>query len=249
MEPEYGALQAPFFFHRNSMSKIVGILGGMGPMSTVDLMRMITQKTPVERERDHLRLLVDSRPQVPDRPAALMGTGPSPVPMLQESARMLEQWGAEILAIPCNTAHGFLREVQDAVSVEVLDMIGLVGRELERVASPGAPVGLLATTAAGRARVFHDRLPGFRLVVPSDTIQEDLVTGAILDVKLGDALEEPRKKLVRAVEAMDPGVSAVIAGCTEVELAFSGATTELPIVRPMELLAEEIVERAWRSAS
>ena len=73
------------------MSKVVGILGGMGPMSTVDLMRMVTERTPVRSEREHLRVLVDSRPQIPDRPAALLGTGESPVPMMQESARMLEE--------------------------------------------------------------------------------------------------------------------------------------------------------------
>src|SRR5210317_260934 len=107
------------------MSKVVGILGGMGPMSTVDLMRKVTVMTPVQRERDHLRILVDSRPQIPDRPAALLGSGESPVPMMQESARMLEKWGAELIAIPCNTAHGFWKEIQAAVEIEVLDMIGL----------------------------------------------------------------------------------------------------------------------------
>jgi len=107
-------------------------------MSTVDLMRMVTERTPVQSEREHLRILVDSRPQIPDRPAALLGTGESPVPMMRESARMLEKWGAELLAIPCNSAHGFLREVQDAVGVEVLDMIGLVGRELARTLPEGA---------------------------------------------------------------------------------------------------------------
>jgi aspartate racemase len=230
------------------MTKIVGILGGMGPMSTVDLMRMITEMTPVEQERDHLRLLVDSRPQIPDRPAALLGTGPSPVPMLQESARLLEKWGAELLAIPCNTAHGFLTEVQDVLSIEVLDMIGLVGKELGQAFPTGTPVGLLATTAAGRSRVFHDRLPDYRLLIPSDGLQEELVTEAILQVKLGEDLPGARGKLWKAVDSLiAPRPAAVIAGCTEVELALSGSREEpYPVLRPMALLAEEIVRRAWR---
>ena len=90
------------------MAKVVGILGGMGPMSTADLMRKVTEKTPVKHEREHLRMLVDS--PTPDSGSAggpPGGTGPSPVPMLQESARLLEAWGAELMAIPCNTAHGF----------------------------------------------------------------------------------------------------------------------------------------------
>jgi aspartate racemase len=230
------------------MTKVVGILGGMGPMSTVELMRKVTAKTPVERERDHLRILVDSRPQIPDRPAAVLGTGPSPVPMLQESARLLEGWGAELIAIPCNTAHAFIREVQDAVSVQVLDMIGLVGRELARDLRPGAPVGLLATSAAGRARIFHDRLPGFDLVTPSDADQEELVTKAILRVKVEDEVASPREMLQRAAEALEPAPEALVAGCTEVELALDGALLPVPLVRPMDLLAEEIVRRAWWEA-
>jgi aspartate racemase len=227
------------------MSKVVGILGGMGPMSTVDLMRMVTERTPVRSEREHLRMLVDSRPQIPDRPAALLGTGESPVPMMQESARMLEKWGAELIAIPCNTAHGFLEDVQAAVDVEVLDMIGLVGRRLTRDLPDGSPVGLLATAAAGQARVFHDKLPRFQLVTPAPDIHQELVAGAILQVKLEDAVVEPRSKLLRAVETLRPKPRALIAGCTEVELALAGAETALPIILPMTLLAQEIVDRAW----
>ena len=228
------------------MAKIVGILGGMGPMSTADLMRKVTEKTPVQHEREHLRMLVDSRPQIPDRPAALLGTGPSPVPMLQESAQMLEAWGADIIAIPCNTAHGFLADVRAAVRIEVLDMIGIVGREIAKTFPNGALIGLLSTTAAQQLRIFHDRLPQFSLVVPQAGVQEDLVAGAILQVKLEDTVEEPRRKLLEAIESLDPAPGAVIAGCTEVELAFEGAEGPVPIFRPMDLLAEEIVIRAWK---
>jgi aspartate racemase len=228
------------------MSKVVGILGGMGPMSTVDLMRKVTEKTPVERERDHLRILVDSRPQIPDRPAALLGNGESPLPMMQDSARMLEKWGAELVAIPCNTAHGFLQGVQEAVGIEVLDMIGLVGRELKKSLPEGAPVGLLATWAAGEARVFHDKLPGFELLIPEEGVHQELVAGAILQVKLEDRVEEPRRKLMAAVDTLSPRPAAVVAGCTEVELSLAQADTPYPVILPMELLAQEIVDRAWK---
>lgn len=227
------------------MSRIVGILGGMGPMSTADILRMVTEKTPVRHEREHLRVLIDSRPQVPDRPAALMGTGPSPVPMLQESAKMLEAWGAELIAVPCNTAHGFLPDIQAAVGVEVLDMIGIVGREIAKVFPAGSPIGLLSTTAAQKLRIFHDRIPDFQLVVPDPESQEALVSSAILQVKLEDQVVEPRRKLLEAIGSLSPTPRAVIAGCTEVELAFQGTDGPVPVFRPMELLAQEIVRKAW----
>jgi aspartate racemase len=228
------------------MAKVLGILGGMGPMSTVDLMRKVTEKTPVQREQDHIRMLVDSRPQIPDRTAAILGKGPSPAPLLQESARLLEGCGAQLLAIPCNSAHAFLPDVRNAVGVEVLDMIGLVGRELARRFPPGTPVALLATTGSRQARIYHDRIPDYLLLTPEDAVQEELVMGAIYQVKLEDGVTEPRRKLLEALVTLDPVPAAVIAGCTEVELALERADLPIPVLLPMDLLAEEIVERAWR---
>jgi aspartate racemase len=228
------------------MAKIVGILGGMGPMSTVDLMRKVTEKTPVQKEQEHLRLLVDSRPQIPDRTAAIFGEGPSPAPILRESARLLEGWGAEIIAIPCNSAHAFLSDVREAVSVEVLDMPGVVGREIAARFPSGTPVGLLGTSGSYRAGLYHSRLPDHQVVTPVDEVQQELVMGAIYQVKVENAVEEPRRKLLEAASTLDPAPAALIAGCTEVELAFEGADGPVPIFRPMDLLAEEIVARAWR---
>ena len=228
------------------MAKIVGILGGMGPMSTVDLMRKVTEKTPVQKEQEHLRILVDSRPQIPDRTAAILGEGPSPAPFLQESARLLEGWGAELIAIPCNSAHAFLADVRDAVGVEVLDMPGVVGREIAARFPAGTSVGLLGTSGSYRAGLYHDRLPDHRVVTPGEKVQKDLVMEAIYQVKVEDAVEEPRRKLLEAALTLEPAPAALIAGCTEVELALEGAEGPVPIFRPMDLLAEEIVARAWR---
>jgi len=158
----------------------------------------------------------------------------------------LEKWGAQIIAIPCNSAHAFLGPVREAVGVEVLDMIGLVGRELSARFPGGTPVGLLATTGSGRARLYHDRLPDFQVVTPPPQAQEEWVMGAIYQVKLEDDVAEPRRKLLQAAAALDPAPAALIAGCTEVELALEGADTSLPVLRPMDLLAQEIVNRAWR---
>jgi len=230
------------------MSKIVGILGGMGPMSTVDLMRKVTEKTPVKKEQEHLRILVDSRPQIPDRTTAILGQGPSPVPFLQESARLLEQWGAELIAIPCNSAHAFLPDVRKAVAIEVLDMPGLVARELAARFPKGTPVGLLATSGSGKARLYHTRLADFQVLSPAPDVQQELVMGAIYQYKVEGKLDEPRRKLFQAAATLDPAPAALIAGCTEVELALDGAESAIPVFCPMDLLAQEIVERAWREA-
>ena len=89
-----------------AFSKTVGVIGGMGPEATVDLMTRVIGKTPAVNDQDHLRMLVDNNPKIPSRIAAIIeGTGESPVPVLTEMARGLEVQGASFLAIPCNTAH------------------------------------------------------------------------------------------------------------------------------------------------
>ncbi|MCA1705022.1 MAG: amino acid racemase, partial [Actinobacteria bacterium] len=102
------------------MSKLtVGVLGGMGPLATAEFMRLLVASTPAKRDQEHLHVIVDSNPMIPNRTAALLHGGEDPTPMLVESARLLESAGAEILAMPCNTAHCFLADIQAAVSIPV----------------------------------------------------------------------------------------------------------------------------------
>ncbi|HSJ97594.1 MAG TPA: aspartate/glutamate racemase family protein, partial [Myxococcota bacterium] len=79
---------------KNPPPRRVGILGGMGPAATVDLMAKVLEATPATRDQDHVPLVVWSVPQVPARIPALRGEGPSPLPAMLEGARWLERAGA-----------------------------------------------------------------------------------------------------------------------------------------------------------
>ena len=103
--------------------KIIGIIGGMGPLATVDLFEKITLHTKAQQDQDHLRVLIDSNTNIPDRTAALLHGGEDPVPQLIASATSLEKMGAQVLVMPCNTAHNFYDAVAGAVEVPVLHMI------------------------------------------------------------------------------------------------------------------------------
>ena len=98
--------------------KIVGIIGGMGPEATVDLMQRVIRLTPAKDDSAHIRCLVDDNPKIPSRIKALIeGTGESPGPAIAATAKNLESWGADFIAIPCNTAHYYHAEAQAAVSI------------------------------------------------------------------------------------------------------------------------------------
>lgn len=229
------------------MTKIVGILGGMGPLSTVELMRKVILYTPARVEQEHIRMLVDNRPQIPDRSAYILGKGSSPLPMLQESARLLEKWGAEFVSIPCNTAHIFIDEIRRSIKIPLLDMLLLLSQKLEKEYSSGAPVGLLTTNGALRSKLFEKYLKRFTLVLPSARVQEYWVMAAVYGeqgIKSGGELSLNRTKILKAIESLEHKEPAVVvAGCTEVGLAVEGASVRVPVVNPLDILAREIVRQ------
>ncbi len=87
--------------------KTLGILGGMGPLATADLFEKIIRNTKADTDAQHIRVYIDNNPQIPDRTAFIMGSGADPRPEMNASARKLEAMGADILLMPCNTAHYF----------------------------------------------------------------------------------------------------------------------------------------------
>lgn len=115
--------------------KIIGILGGMGPAATADLFNKIIISTKAACDQEHLHVIIDSNTDIPDRTAALLNGGEDPTEQLVLSARRLQSTGAELIAMPCNTAHGFYDAVCAAVDIPVLHMIKLTAQELRREAS------------------------------------------------------------------------------------------------------------------
>ena len=224
-------------------ARIIGIVGGLGPHAHVEFERLLLSEAAALRGRplgdqDYPAWVLSSIPQTPDRTAALLDGGASPVPALLTSLARLARADAAFAAIPCNTAHAYLAELRARASIPILDMIDLT-LETVRSAAP-ARVGLLATTGTLRARVYHDRaqagLPIVSLLDLEDgaRLQEELVMAAIYGpvvdgrrqggIKAGIVDGAPRTRLEEAVTRLvDAGASRVILGCTELPLCLGRA--------------------------
>src|SRR5262245_548985 len=100
-----------------SEPKTIGVIGGMGPAATADLFAKLIAATNAKLDQDHLHILIDNNPRIPNRNDAIAGRGPSPAPHLAASARKLQDAGADFLVIACNTAHAFQPEIEAAVSI------------------------------------------------------------------------------------------------------------------------------------
>jgi aspartate racemase len=226
----------------------VGVLGGMGPESTAGLLLRITRRTRVAEEQDHLRVIVDSNPKIPNRTDALLSgkTGPI-IEALTRTARNLERAGAEIIGMPCNTAHAFLGDVRSAVAVPVVDMIGETALRALEVFGRGAAVGLLATDGTLRSSLYHEALEaaGLRTISPSEQGVQSAVMDAIRSVKLHGFSEDACTALGSAAcHLASKGAIALIAGCTEVSVVFERHAPDPPWLDPLDVLAEVLVRRA-----
>jgi aspartate racemase len=221
-------------------AKTVGVIGGMGPAATVEFLARLVRATPAARDGDHLHVLVDSDPAIPSRTAAILEGGPSPAPRLCAIARGLERAGAELLAMPCNTAHAYLESIRAAVEIPALDMLAETAVRVD-----AEPVGLLATEAAIRAGLYDKafRVRGIRAISPRVEDQKE-VTWLIAAVKAGDALDALRPRLQRVVSRMArDGACAVVIGCTEISLLHD-AGSSLPGIDALDCLVGATVREA-----
>lgn len=228
--------------------KTIGVLGGMGPESTAELLVWITRCTPAAREQDHLRVLIDSNPKIPNRTDALLSGKLNPViEAMAQTARSLERAGAEVIGIPCNTAHAFLTDVRKAVAVPIVDMVDETARRASELFETGAAVGLLATDGTIRTRLYHEALErhGLAGVGPPTPGVQNAVMDALDAVKLHGVSEDAYLALAIGVrDLVSHGVTALIAGCTEVSLVFRRHQPELPWLDPLQILAEVLVREA-----
>lgn len=226
------------------MARTVGVLGGMGPRATADFFQKLIDRTPAARDQDHLRVIIDSNPHIPDRSRCILEGGEDPTPALVATARNLERAGADFLVIPCNTAHHFLEAIRRAVRIPVLDITEAVARRAEGFSA----VGLLATRATVAAGLYQKALGrrGCRVVVPSPKAQER-VDRAIFAVKAGDLGSQVRGWVREAArELLADGAQALVLGCTEIPLVVDPQEWSVPVLDSTALLAEAAVEEALR---
>ena len=113
------------------MKKIIGIIGGMGPLATADLFEKIIRATAAARDQDFPHVIVDCNTDIPDRTAAILMGGEDPVPQLVRSANTLAAAGADVLIMPCNTAHWFYDDLCLRTHLPVLHMLRLTADRLE----------------------------------------------------------------------------------------------------------------------
>ena len=238
----------------------VGILGGMGPAATADFYRKLVEATPAERDQDHIPVLVEADPAIPDRSESYLRGGPTPLPFLQRGAKLLEARGADLLVMPCNTAHLWYEAIVQQLGIPLLHIVDAVVEDLlaqlgGAVAGRALRVGLLGTEATARGRLYplraiqDHRARAWQWVLPGSEVQARLQQG-IAAVKGGD-LDAGRRAMADTCDGLlGQRVDAIVYACTEVPLALAGGfDPRVAASDSTAALARYTVRRAASSAA
>jgi len=211
---------------------LIGVLGGMGPLATVDFLHKLVEEMPAAVDQDHVPVLAWNVAQIPDRQQALAGTGESPLPALVDGIRRLAGAGATRIVIPCNTAHHWFDELAAASPVPLIHIVDATLAVLESGNGPSGTVGLIATRGALASGLYQRRFEqaGIAYLENTDDELETLFTPGCYAVKRGE-VEAGGRLLEAAADALVArGAKRLILACTEVPLALERiGSRHLPI--------------------
>jgi len=212
---------------RHTMSKILGVLGGMGPLATVDFLQKLIEETPARRDQDHLPVITYSVPQIPERPPAITGNGESPLPHMLAGVRALQRAGASAIAIACNTAYYWHEALQAQGGLPILHIADAACAAL--VPHSGQRIGLIATDGTIAAGFYQSRLQarGVQCLLCGAEDHQNLIVPAIEHVKRNELAQAHALATAAARHLLEQGAQAVILGCTEIPLAIEHQASDV----------------------
>ena len=233
------------------MLKTIGIMGGMGPAATVDLMSRIISMTDAVTDQEHIPMIVDSDTRIPDRTEAILGKGESPVPEMLASAKRLEAAGADFIVIACHAAHYFIPEIKDGIGIPILDMPEETAKLLKINGVNRAAV--LATDGTVHSGLFGAALErfGIQTVYPNEDQQQTVMSLVYEYIKKGivDPAQMPREEMTGIIgDLSKQGAEALILASTELPIAFNiMGLRSSAFVDPTAVLAKSAIRFAGAS--
>ena len=223
--------------------KTVGIIGGMGPGATALLFQKLIDYTDAKSDAEHMHIIIDNNTAIPDRTTAILKGENTPALYIVESGKKLEMCGAELLLIPCNTSHYFYDDIQEQLSVPVVNMIAETAKVC--LNNGYTKVGILATTGTCNTDTYGRELNkfGVEAVYPDvegqkrvmEIIYDQVKAGRKINVQI---LDQTLKKMA------SKGAQAFILGCTELPFAIKNGDFGYHFLDSLDILAKRAVEMA-----
>jgi len=228
--------------------KRLGIIGGLGPWATAYFYSRVVELTPAEKDQDHIETLIYSMPQIPDRTAFLLsesGNAEDPRPALIKVGCTLREGGAEVLAIPCITAHAFHKEMEEGIGLPVVHAIRELGEACRKEGITS--LGIMATDGARMSRIYDDTLSEYNVtcIWPDEPGQKNVMEMIYQDVKSGKKITPERFTSV-SDKLFSLGAQKIVLGCTELSKAKTDMDPGEKCIDIIDVLAEACVRECLK---
>lgn len=235
-------------------SKVIGVLGGMGPEATASFFLKVIRETRVIKDQDHIRTIIDSNPEIPDRTNAILYNGPSPVPEMIKTVENLQRAGATVAVMPCITAHYFYDAIQKEITIPLHHVLQGLNTYINKMYPRVEKIGILSTDATKETGLIQQHLKGKTILHPNDFEQKNKVMRAIYGdngIKQGNTGPEPKQLLLEVAERLinEEHCEMIIGGCTEVELVLKDGDLSVPFIDPMRIAAKDLTKSDKTNAS
>lgn len=224
-------------------TKRLGVIGGLGPMATAYFMEMLTRMSDAETDQDHMEVLIYSRPSIPDRTRYILGESEeSPLPDMVSAGETLRKAGADLLAVPCVTAHYFHEDLERMLGIPVIngaaDTVSCLLREKKNC------VGIMGTDGTIRSGLLQNVLQtaGIRSIVPKESSQKKVMAMVYDEIKAGRPVDMEKFRQV-SEELFEEGAEVVLLACTELSLIRKEHTLAAGYLDILEVIARSAVER------
>lgn len=225
---------------------LLGVLGGMGPLATVDLLQKIIEETPAQSDQQHAPVVAWNVPQIKDRQQALAGTGPSPLPDLLPALAQLNRIGASHILIACNTAHYWYDALAAASAAPIIHIADATLDSLQQ--QRGGRVGLIATQGTLDAGIFQQRFAALNIatLLPRTEEMTDWFVPGCYAVKRGELHAGGELISLLGEALLQRGAERLVLACTEVPPALAAIRSPLLqlSIDPTRALAQAAV-RLW----
>lgn len=232
--------------------KVAGVLGGLGPEATVDFMSKVIARTiainaennKTVEDQDHIQMLIDHNPTVPNRHDAIRGQGEDVGQHLADMGKRLENANADFLVMVCNTAHAFQSDIEKAINIPFVSIIDEVIAEVENTQSKDTKIGVMATQGCLEAELYQKALKnaGYDTVIWNEAELADFMD-IMYRIKSGDTGEQVKQDTLASANVLiDKGAGVLIAGCTEIPLVLHQDALSVPLLSSTDIMVDRVID-------
>ena len=199
---------------------MIGILGGMGTQAGLDFSTKLAKLYRGKLDQKYPLFLLYNKSNVPKR-LAQKKSYKRVFKSLLEGCLFLQKNKCKFIAIPCNTAHHWYKDLNKKLRIPIISMPNEVFNYTKKNCSHKSKIGILATESTLKTRIYHEIFEKkYSLIIPTKVLQTNCVNKAIDYVKKGK-VKEAEKVIKPAINfLLKNKCKKIILACTELPVAI-----------------------------